>query len=139
MLMQREGGLPLRLKPSFVSSGSSSPPPIVPTLKSKPNRPLKRGLPSGPRVGISDAIKPSSVVIAIISARSKRLRVSCLERPSERISERAERLVERPDVRNNGPKRRLARAQIGTAVEESNTPVEEATKRPKKLTKGPMD
>src|SRR2546430_15759614 len=123
MLMLREGGLPLKVKPTFVSKGTRIPPPMVPALKSKPNRPLKRGLPSGPRVGISDAIKPSSVVIAIISARSKRLSVSCLERPSERISERAERLVDRPDVRNNGPKKRLARAQIGTAVEESNTPV----------------
>src|SRR5205807_8155126 len=56
-----------------------------------------------------------------------------LPRPSERKKDRLESAVERPEVRKSGPRICLARAHSGTAVEESNTPVYEATNRPKKL------
>src|SRR6266699_1914778 len=98
-----------------------------------PTLPLNRGLASEPSARGSVEIRPSSVAMVIISALSNRSSVSCFERPNERSNERLASAVERADERNNGPRMCLARAHMGTAVEESNTPVYEATKRPNTL------
>src|SRR5438132_663207 len=129
----RGKGFLITFQTSRVNNGTISPPPTVPAVNNTPTLPLNRYLTRGPSTRGSVKIRPSSVAILIISALSNRSSVSRLDRPNERSSDRLANPVERPDERNNGPRMCLARAHTGTAVEESNTPVYEATKRPNTL------
>src|SRR5260221_952711 len=126
-------GFLVSFQPSRVNNGTISPPLMVPARNNTPTLPLNRGLASEPSARGSVEIRPSSVAMVIISALSNRSSVSCFERPNERSNERLASAVERADERNNGPRMCLARAHMGTAVEESDTPVYEATKRPNTL------